>query len=159
MRISSIANMMIQNQQLQKRRNIPDLPNGSLPPKGHVNPYEDPDLDITGRDPAEYEKIIPVDENVTKQLKELVRESFVERNGMCGSGADADAEANVIKKYVATLPGEQKLAAIYSCQQISLTEARRYADKIREHNPTWQYGQSFDTSILNELQQGIDVKV
>ena len=152
MRISDIANRMIQNQQLQKRNATPGLPNGSLPPKGHVNPFEDPYMDITGKDPLEYEKIVPVDEDVANQLKDLVKECFVKRNGMCGTGADADAEANIIKKYVATLPGEQKLAAIYTCQQISLAEARRFSAKIRENNPTWQYGQPFDTSILDDTR-------
>lgn len=156
MRITDFVTMMMENNQFQKTKNDPKLPNGALPPKGHVNPYEDPYLDITGKDPSEYERIIPVDKDVANQLKDLVKECFLKRNGMCGIGADADAEANIIKKYVATLPGEQKLAAIYSCQQISLAEARRFSSKIREHNPTWQYGQPFDKNII---KQDFDFKI
>lgn len=150
MRISDLASMMIKNQQFQKLKNEPKLANGSLPPAGHVNPFEDPYMDITGKDPSEYEKMIPVDPEVEQQLKDLVKECFLKRNGMCGTGADADAEANIVKKYIATLPGEQRLAAAYSCQQISLAEARRYSSKIREHNPAWQYGQAFDTNIIKQ---------
>lgn len=155
MHISDLTNIMIKNLQFQKSKNEPKLPNGSLPPAGHVNPFEDPYMDITGKDPSTYEKIIPIDKKVEQELKNLVKECFLKRNGMCGSGADADAEANIIKKYIATLPGEQRLAAAYSCQQISLTEARRYSSKIREHNPTWQYGEPFDTNII---KQNLDLR-
>ena len=75
---------------------------------------------------------------------------------MSGIGADADKEANIIKSYIATLPGEQKFAAIYSCQRIGDMEADRLAAKIREQNPTWQYGQAFDTDILSK---DFDIKV
>lgn len=129
---------------------IPQLPNGSSPPKGHVNPFEDPYLNITGKSPSEWQKIIPVNNEVTEKLKNLVKEDFVKRNGMCGTGNQADKQASIIKDYISTLPGEQKLAAIYSCEQIAFREAERLSSKIREQNPTWQYGQAFDTDILNK---------
>lgn len=150
MRITNMAAILMQAQQFQKQKSEPILPNGSLPPKGHVNPYEDPYLDVTGKDPSEWSKVIPVDDEVAGKIKALVKESFMKRNGMSGTGADADKESNIIKSYIATLPGEQRLAAIYSCQRIGDMEANRLAAKIREKNPTWQYGQSFDTDILSK---------
>lgn len=75
---------------------------------------------------------------------------------MCGDGKQADAQANIIKDYIKTLPGEQKLAAIYSCEQIAFKEADRLIAKIREQNPSWQSGQPFDTSIL-ENDKGFDI--
>ena len=156
MRITDMAAILMNTQQFQKQKSEPRLPNGSLPPKGHVNPYEDPYLDVTGKDPSEWSKVIPVDDEVAGKIRALVKESFIKRNGMSGIGADADKEANIIKSYIATLPGEQKLAAIYSCQRIGDMEADRLAAKIREQNPTWQYGQAFDTDILSK---DFDIKV
>lgn len=156
MRITDMAAFLMNTQQFQKQKSEPKLPNGSLPPKGHVNPYEDPYLDVTGKDPSEWSKEIPVDDEVAGKIRALVKESFMKRNGMSGTGADADKEANIIKAYVATLPGEQKLAAIYSCQRIGDMEANRLAAKIREQNPTWQYGQAFDKDILSK---DFDIKV
>lgn len=156
MRISDLSALFQKNQQYQGFKNSSVLPAGSQPHAGHVNPFEDPDLNITGKSPEQWQKIIPVDETVAEELRNLIKEDFRLRSGMCGTGDQADAQANIIKKYVATLPGEKKLAAIYSCEQIAFQEADRIESKIREHNPDWQYGQPFDTSILdNDLNARI----
>ena len=147
---TDMASMMMKQQQFQKQKGELGLSNGSNPPEGHVNPFEDPYLNITGKSPSEWQKIVPVDNEVAEKLKDLIKEDFVQRNGMCGTGKQADMQANIIKNYVATLPGEQKLSAIYSCEQIAFQEADRLSAKIREQNPDWQYGQPFDTSILNQ---------
>lgn len=149
MRNANLTSMLIENQRFQKQTTKPGVPHGSLPPKGHINPFEDPDLNITGKDPSQWQKTIPIDDAVAEKLKNLIKEDFVRRNGMCGTGKQADAQANIIKDYIKGLPGDQKLSAIYSCEQIAFKEAERLSSKIREQNPSWQYGQKFDTSILN----------
>lgn len=155
MRISDMAAMLLQNRRFEKQNNTQSQPNGSSPPAGHVNPFEDPYLNITGKSPSEWQKTIPVDDEVAEKLRNLIREDFTQRNGMCGTGQQADAQANIIKSYVATLPGEQRLSAIYSCEQIAFREAERLEAKIREKNPDWQYGQSFDRGIL---ENDLDIK-
>lgn len=114
-----------------------------------MNPFEDPYLNITGMSQSQLQKTVPVDDDVAEKLRNLIREDFTQRNGMCGTGRQADAQADIIKSYVATLPGEQRLSAIYSCEQIAFREAERLEAKIREQNPDWQYGQDFDASILD----------
>lgn len=149
MRISDMAAMMLKNRQFQKQNPALNQPNGSAPPAGHVNPFEDPYLNITGMSQSQSQKTVPVDDDVAEKLRNLIREDFTQRNGMCGTGRQADAQADIIKSYVATLPGEQRLSAIYSCEQIAFREAERLEAKIREQNPDWQYGQDFDASILD----------
>lgn len=79
---------------------------------------------------------------------------------MCGIGRQADAQANIIKNYIARLPGEEKLSAIYSCEQIAFKEADRLYSKIIRHNPDWKYGQPFDVSILDEESNtGLDIYI
>lgn len=157
MRISDMASIMIRNQQFQRQKGMAHLSNGSLPPEGHVNPFEDPDLNITGKSPSEWQKIVPVDKGVAEKLRNLIKEDFTERSGMCGYGRQADAQASIIKDYISTLPGKDKLAAAYSCEQIAYEEADRLRAIIIKENPDWQYGQSFDTSILDD-GNGLDIK-
>lgn len=45
----------------------------------------------------EWQKIVPVDERVAEPIRNVVRESFLLRNGMCGYSADADKETNITK--------------------------------------------------------------
>lgn len=150
MRITDMVSVMPKNQQLQKQKSEPKLSDASATAKAHVNPFEDPYLNITGKSPSEWQKIIPVDDEVAEKLRSLIKEDFVQRNGMCGTGKQADQQANIIKNYIAALPGEERLSAIYSCEQIAFNEAERLSSKIREQNPSWQYGQPFDISILSK---------
>lgn len=101
MRISDMAVMLLQNRRFEKQNNTQSQPNGSSPPAGHVNPFEDPYLNITGKSPSEWQKTVPVDDEVAEKLRNLIREDFTQRNGMCGTGQQADAQANIIKSYVA----------------------------------------------------------
>lgn len=156
MQVTNMAKMLVNKYQMQKQKNGLQSQGNPVPAKDYVNPYEDPYLDITGKSPSEWQKIVPVDDEVADKLRSLIKEDFVKRNGMCGDGKQADAQANIIKDYIKTLPGEQKLAAIYSCEQIAFKEADRLIAKIREQNPSWQSGQPFDTSIL-ENDKGFDI--
>lgn len=45
----------------------------------------------------EWQKIVPVDERVAEPIRNVVRESFLLRNGMWGYSADEDKEANITK--------------------------------------------------------------
>lgn len=144
MYINDVTSNLIKNQKIKST-----LTNNASPTKNHVNPFEDPALNITGKSSKELQKTIPVDDKVAEKLRNLIKEDFIKRKGMCGNGSQADKQANIIKNYVSTLPSDQKLAAIYSCEQIAFEEADRLSAKIKEQNPTWQYGQVFDVSILN----------
>ena len=47
------------------------------------------------------------------------------------------------------VPEDERLSVAWTLNQIRLEEAQRLADKVRTINPDWQYGEPFDTSILN----------
>ena len=80
--------------------------NGSEPAAGHVNPYEDPWMDITNRSPLEWQRIIPVDEDVANQIRSMVKEDFVKRYGMTdGSPEHVNDRADLIYNSTKTLPG------------------------------------------------------
>lgn len=83
----------------------PNLPNGSLPPKDHVNPYCPEGMDITGR--TDFRRIVPVDEDVANRIRALVFENMKNNGGM----GDGEVESQVIKNYIMSLPPEERAAA------------------------------------------------
>ena len=155
MTATAIAKRYVENWNNQAGKNTSLLANGSTPPPGHINPYEDPWMDITNRSPSEWQKIIPVDKDVADQLRSMVREDFVKRYGMTdGSPEHINDRANLIKGYTKTLPGEQRLPATWTLEQVISDEAAKYESIILKHDPSWTYGKPFDTSILDEESSG-----
>ena len=60
MTITGMTRFVQQNYKVQNSHLTHKLPNGSLPPKEHVNPYCPEGMDITGR--TDFRRIVPVDE-------------------------------------------------------------------------------------------------
>ena len=155
MTAAAIAKRYVENWNAQASKNNSLLPNGSAPPPWHINPYEDPWMDITNRSPSEWQKIIPFFKVVAYQLRILVREDFVYRYGMTdGCPEHINDRANLIKGYTKTLPGEQRLPATWTLEQVISEEAAKYESIILKHDPSWTYGKPFDTSILDEESSG-----
>ena len=121
-----------------------------------ANPYANPGQDITGR--TDWKKIVPVSDEVKDKLKANVKEDFEERNGMTG---DNNNQNDIINDYLKTLPPEERSSASWTLDQIITNEANRYVSKIRQHDPNWTNGESFDTSILDDgsADNHIDQKV
>jgi len=151
MTASAMAKQYIYNWNMKLNKNNSLFTNGSTPLSGHINPYEDPWMDITNRSSSEWQRMIPVDEDVANQVRNMVKEDFVKRYGMTdGSPEHIDDRANLIKNYTKTLPGEQRLAATWTLGQVVSEEAARLKSIILKHDPSWTYGKPFDTSILDE---------
>ena len=155
MTINALARMMVNRDRYQQQSATPNLPNGSLPPKGHVNPYCPEGMDITGMKESDF-KIIPVSKEVETQIRDMTFNNMKKYYGMSApSGNDL---GDMIKSYVMTLPPKDRANAGYTLNQIHREEAVRLQDFVKSRVPGWQLGQHFDTSILNEYRQGIDVK-
>ena len=156
MRINDIAQMMINIDKFKRQSSMPNLPNGSLPPKGHVNPYSPPGMNITGMKASDF-KIIPVSKEVEQQIKDMVLDDMKKYYGM--SGPDGNNLSDAIKAYLPQIPVEDRKHAAHTLHQIHNAEARRLNDFVRSRVPGWQHGQHFDTSILDDYKQGINIKI
>lgn len=163
MRISEMVKMNFQkesvsNQFSQAKKGQVVASNGFVYPPG-VDPY----MDITNKHPSEWRKIIPVSPEITKEIKALTLESYMERSGMSGTGATADQQGQASQRYTKSIKGEDRLAASWTLQQISSDYGNEIVTTIRKHNPDWEHGQSFDTSILkgfqDELNKSLDIRV
>lgn len=124
----------------------------TTPPEGHVNPYGDPSMNITGKSPDSY-KIIPVDEGVANQIRERVFRNMVERGGV----GDGEGIAPIVKPYIMSLPPEDRLNAVWTLNRIFHDEAVRLANYVDQRNPEWSVGKPVDPSILEGYQRGVDI--
>lgn len=156
MTINTIARMMANTEHYKRQSAEPKLPNGSLPPKGHVNPYCPEGMDITGMKASDF-KTIPVSKEVEQQVRDMVFDDMKEYYGM--SGPDGNNLSDAIKAYLPKIPVEDRKHAARTLHHIHNAEASRLNDFVRSRVPNWEIGKPFDTSILDEYRQGIDMKV
>ena len=139
---------MIQNQQ---QRRIGELAQKQRV-KPHINPYGTPGMSLN--DAGDYRKMVPVDEGVVQQIKQIAFDHM--KNGFGVS--DGEDVSKVIRGYVSSLAPEQRLSASWTLNEIFHSEAARLGEYVHQHDPSWNWGKPFDTSILDGYQQGVDMQ-
>lgn len=145
MTITGMTRFVQQNYKVQNSHLTPKLPNGSLPPKGG--------MDITGR--TDFRRIVPVDEGVANKIKSLVFESMEKNGGM----SDGEIESEIIKNYVMSLPPEERAAAGWTLNQISLQEADRLGEYVHQRDPSWNWGKPVKPGILDDYKSGMNILI
>ena len=156
MTITELAQYLYRNERYQRQGALPTgLKNGSLPPPGHVNPYCEPGMDITGIERSDVHEI-PVSSEMEQQMKDLAFQEMKHYYGM--SGPNPDEGPKMIYAYCLQLPPEDRINASVTLNRLHRAEAYRLVDFVQSKIPGWQIGQAFDTSILNEYQQGVDTR-
>ncbi len=157
MNINDMVKMMRgRDTYLASKNKEPQLPNGSLPPKDHVNPYCTPGMDITGMKFSDF-KTMPIEKDVEEKFRNLVLEEFKKGYGM--SDPDADPISDFIKSYYMSdkIAIDDRKHYAHTLEQISIQEARRISDFIESRVPGWEPGKKFDLSILDDYHIGISV--
>ena len=98
-------------------------------------------------------EIIPVDEEVVKQVKQIAFDHM--KNG-CGVSDGEDISA-VIRNYAMSVAPEKRLSASWTLNEIFHHEAARLGEFVHQRDPGWDWGKPFDTSILDGYRQGVDI--
>ncbi|WP_322200921.1 hypothetical protein [Acutalibacter intestini] len=119
--------------------------------KPHVNPYGTPGMSLNQA--GNYRKIVPVDKTVARQVKRIAFDHMKNGYGV-SNGEDI---SGLIQGYVLSLAPEERLSASWTLNEMFHTEATRLAGFVRQHNPGWDWGAPFDTSILEDYRQGVDI--
>ena len=153
MTITGMTRFVQQNYKVQNSHLTHKLPNGSLPPKEHVNPYCPEGMDITGR--TDFRRIVPVDEGVANKIKSLVFESMKKNCGM----SDGEIESEIIRNHVMSLPPEERAAAGWTLNQISLQEADRLGEYVHQRDPSWNWGKPVKPGILDDYKSGMNILI
>ena len=96
-----------------------------------------------------------MDENVAQQVRQIAFDHI--KNGYKVS--DGEDISQVIRNYTMSLLPEQRLSASWTLNELFYSEAIRLGEYVHQHDPEWDWGKPFDTSILNSYQQGMDILI
>lgn len=116
----------------------------------HVNPYGTPGMSLN--DAGDYRKMVSVDQGVVQQVKQLALDHMKSGYGV----SDGEDISKVIRDYTMSLAPEKRLSASWTLNEIFHGEAVRLGEFVHQHDPGWDWGKPFDTSILEDYRQGLD---
>lgn len=112
-----------------------------------LDPYCPPNMDITGMKESDF-KIIPVDEQVAQQMRDITLEEISQRYGM--SDPNRDPVSDLIKSYYPRVAVKDRVHAAHTLEKTHPNEVCKIFDFIRSRVPGWQAGQHFDRRILED---------
>ena len=113
-----------------------------------VNCYGVAGMDITGKDPSTWHKIIDIPEAARQDMFSTSLREYIQNNGM-GSG-DSDRTA-VFTRYQLSVKKADRLMGTWTLEQYERCYNRAFYNIVKEANPDWQPGQKFDSSILKGI--------
>ena len=116
---------IVQNQQQQRIGELAWKQQG----KAHVNPYGTPGMSLN--DAGDYRKMVPVDEGVVQQVKQIAFDHM--KNGFGVS--DGEDISKVIRDYTMSLAPEQRLSASWTLNEIFHSEAPGWASTSISRTP------------------------
>ncbi len=140
---------MVQNQQQQRTSEISQR----IQSKPHVNPYGTPGMSLN--DAGDYRKIVPVDESIAQRVKQIAFDHMKNSYGV----SDGEDISTVIRDYTMSLSPEKRLSASWTLNEIFYSEATRLGEFVHQQDPSWDWGKPFDTSILDNYRQGVDIQI
>ena len=113
-----------------------------------LNCYGVAGMDITGKDPSTWHKIIDIPEAARQDMFDTALREYIRDNGM-GSG-DTDRTA-VFTRYQLSVKKADRLMGTWTLEQYERCYNRAFYTIVKEANPNWQPGQRFDPSILDGI--------
>lgn len=140
---------MVQSRQQQRIGELSQKQQG----KPHVNPYGTPGMSLN--EAGDFRQIVSVDEKVVQQVKQIAFDHMKNGYGV-SNGEDI---SRFIKNYAMSVEPEKRLSASWTLNEIFHGEAERLGRFVQQQNPGWNWGDAFDTSILDSYQQGIDSRI
>ncbi len=141
---------MVQSQQQQR---IISRSGQKAQAGSHVNPYGTPGMSLNNA--GDYRKIVPVDEDVTKQVRQIAFDHMKNGYGV----SDGEDISTFIRNYTMSLAPEKRLSASWTLNDIFHKEAARLGEFVHSHDPGWDWGKPFDTTILDSYPQGLDTTI
>ena len=113
-----------------------------------LNCYGVAGMDITGKDPSTWHKIIDIPEAARQDMFDTTLREYIRDNGM-GSG-DTDRTA-VFTRYQLSVKKSERLMGTWTLEQYERCYNRAFYSLVKEANPDWQPGQKFDPKILKGI--------
>lgn len=139
---------IVQSQQQQRIGELAQKQQG----KSHINPYGTPGMSLN--DVGDYRKIVPVDEGVVQQVKQIAFNHMKNGYGV----SDGEDISKVIRDYTMSLAPEKRLSTSWTLNEIFHSEARRLGEFVHSQDPGWDWGKPFDAGILDGYVPGVDTR-
>ena len=114
-----------------------------------VNPYGVAGMDITGKDPSEFHKIIDVSETARQDMFDETKRHFILEKGI--ANGDTTKRTEVFTRYQLSVNKSDRLSGTWTLGQYERMYTKAFYEAVREANPNWQLGQPFDTSIVRNI--------
>lgn len=114
-----------------------------------VNCYGIAGMDITGKDPSEFHKIIDVPEAARQDMFEETMRHFIQENGV-GNG-DTTKRSEVYTRYQLSVDKSERLSGSWTLEQYERMYTQAFYEAVKKSNPNWQLGQSFDTNVVRQI--------
>ena len=89
-------------------------------------------------DAGDFRKMIPVDEGVVRQVKQIAFNHMKNGYGV----SDSEDISEVIRDYACSLAPEQRLSASWTLNEIFHIEAVRLGEYVHHQDPSWDWGKS-----------------
>lgn len=102
--------------------------------------------------PDGFKIIVPLPDEVKKQLDQFVRENF-ERQGHVSkyNMTLTDKRLAYEKKYLESLEQKDRPSALWTMAQYQFAKSDEIEAQVREKDPKWEWGQKIKPEILSEI--------
>lgn len=97
----------------------------------------------------DWKKIISVSDEVKKNLADEIKKDFIKTNGK--AIPEGSRQVDVINKYLGTISSDKRSSASWTLNSMAGDYAQQLEELVKKNNPGWKPGDSFDTSILDQL--------
>ena len=104
------------------------------------------------------EQYTPISDEATEAMQKLALADA--KNSAGGKTADSTERANLIREQLKDVDPSKRTAAFNTMNKVWESETERLGKYIKEKTPDWNdWGDKFDTSILDEYKPGVNVWV
>lgn len=113
-----------------------------------INCYGVSGMDVTGKDPTTFQKIIAIPEAARQDMFDMALREYIRFRGM-GSG-ESDRTA-VFTRYQLSVEKSQRLKGTWTLEQYEGCYNDAFYNLVKKADPNWQPGQRFDPRILEGI--------
>ncbi len=123
-----------------------------------INSHGVAGMDITGKDPSEWHKIVEVSEEGRQSMFDMVKREFIQEQGI--ANGDTTQRSEVFAAYQKSIPKADRLTATWTLGQYERQYNKAMYEAVRASNPTWEPGQYFDPAILQGItRESVEARI
>ena len=123
-----------------------------------INSHGVAGMDITGKDPSEWHKIVEVSEKGRQSMFDMVKREFIQEQGI--ANGDTTQRSEVFAAYQKSIPKADRLTATWTLGQYERQYNKAMYEAVRASNPDWEPGQYFDPSILDGItRESVEARI